>query len=71
MKEKIEKKIAEIVDYIVSKPVEEVTLDDYTILTNELIGIRSAEAKAENGRRMADLMALANPASAPVYGGVV
>ena len=70
MKEKIENKIAEIVDYIVSKPAAEVTLDDYTILTNELIGIRAAETKAESGRRMADLMAMVASPDAPVYGKV-
>ena len=57
MKEKIEGKINEIIEHIVKKPAEEITLDDYTILTNELHDIRSKEAQAESGKRMADLMA--------------
>lgn len=68
MKEKIETKIGEIVDYITAKPVEEVTLDDYTILTNELNGIRNREAQAGQSKRMADLMAMVADPAAPVYG---
>ena len=65
MKAKIEKKIGEIVDHIVSKPVAEVTLDDYTILTNELKEIRLRESQADQGKRMAELMAMvAAPAPA-------
>ena len=59
MKEKIETKIAEIVDFIVSKPVEGVTLDDYTILNNELKDIRFRESQAGQNKRMAELLALA------------
>ena len=57
MKEKIEEKINEIVEHIIKKPAGEISLDDYTILTNERNEIRSREAKAENGKRMAELMA--------------
>ena len=70
MKEMIEKKIAEIVEYIVSKPVAEVTLDDYTVLQNELKEIRISESKADNGKRMAELLALVANPDAPVYGNV-
>lgn len=45
MKEKIEAKVKEIIDYIVNKPIEEVTIDDYSILTNELKDIRFAESQ--------------------------
>lgn len=64
MKERIEAKIAEIVEQIINKPAAEVTLDDYTILTNELAGIRNKESQADNGRRMAELMAMAFPCAA-------
>ena len=64
MKEKIEAKIEEIVDYISAKPVEEVTLDDYTVLTNELKDIRLREAQAGQSKRMAELMAMA---AVPTY----
>lgn len=58
MKEAIETKIEEIVGYIINKPVEEVTLDDYTILTNELREIKNKESQAANGQRIAELMDL-------------
>ena len=56
MKERIESKIEEIVDYIINKPVEEVTLDDYTVLTNELKGIEYKQTQSDNSKRMAELM---------------
>ena len=56
MKEKIQNKIEDVVNYIVSKPVEEVTLDDYTILANELKNIRNQEAQSDNSKRMAELL---------------
>ena len=64
MKEKIEGKINEIVEYIISKPAGEVSLDEYTVLRNELLDIRTREGQAENGKRMAEFMAAAfsNPA---------
>ena len=68
MKEKITEKISEIVEYISSKPAKEVTLDDYTILQNELKEIRYLESNVEHGKRMADLFAMVSAPSAPVYG---
>ena len=64
MKERIQKKITELVEYIIRKPVSEVTLDEYTVLTNELKGIELRESQADNGKRMAELMAMvtAHPA---------
>ena len=56
MKEKIQNKIEDVVDYIVSKPIEEVTLDDYTILTNELKNIQNQEAQSDNSKRMVELL---------------
>jgi len=63
MKEAIEAKIEEIVSYIINKPVKEVTLDDYTILTNELREIQNKESQAVNGQRMAELMGLISSGS--------
>lgn len=57
MKERIEGKINEIIEYIIKKPASEITMDDYTILTNERHDIRSEAARAESGKRMAELMA--------------
>ena len=67
MKDTIEAKIKDLVNYIINKPIEEVTLDDYTILTNELREIRSQESQAANGQRMAELMGLltSNSVAAP------
>ena len=62
MKEQIEKKIAELVSFIINKPVARITLDDYTVLSSELRDIRFRESQAESGKRMADLMASAFPA---------
>ena len=58
MKEKIENKIAEIVDYIISKPSEEVTLDEYTILQNELKEIAVRESQTDHNKRMAELLSI-------------
>ena len=67
MKEAIEIKIEELVNHIINKPVEDVTLDDYTILTNELREIQNKESQAANGQRMAELMGLisSNSCTAP------
>ena len=65
MKEAIETKIEDLVNYIISKPVTEVTLDDYTILTNELREIQNKESQAVNGQRMAELMGLISSGSCP------
>lgn len=62
MKQRIEEKIEAIIDRIINKPTEEITLDDYTILTAELRDIRFRESQAENGKRMLDAMASAFPA---------
>ena len=64
MKERIQAKIEEIVDYIINKPVEEVTLDEYTVLTNELKGIEYKQTQSDNSKRMAELMSamVATPA---------
>jgi len=65
MKEAIEEKIKDIVNHIISKPVTEVTLDDYTILTNELREIQNKGSQAVNGQRMAELMGLISSGSCP------
>lgn len=67
MKETIEAKIRDLVNHIINKPITEVTLDDYTILTNELREIHNQESQAANGQRMAELMGLlaSNSVAAP------
>lgn len=61
MKEKIERKIESIIDYISSKPESEITLDDYSILSSELRDIRFREQQFDNARRMSELMACSFP----------
>lgn len=65
MKEAIETKIEELVNYIINKQVEDVTLDDYTILTNEPKEIHNKESQAANGQRVAELMGLITSNSCP------
>lgn len=61
MKEKIEAKIESIIDYIISKPEEEITLDDYTILAAEVRDIRFREADRASKERMEQLLASSFP----------
>ena len=64
MKEKIEKKIEAIVDYIIGKPEEKITADDYMILASEVRDIRFREAESikerKNEERLERLMGMAN-----------
>ena len=62
MKEKIEKKIEAIIDYIVAKPESELTKEDYDILSSELRDIRFREQSASNAKRLSDLMAITTSA---------
>ena len=61
MKERIEEKIEDIVQVIINKPSNKITLDEYTILAAELRDIRFRESQADSGKRMAELMAAAFP----------
>ena len=62
MKEKIEKKIEAIVDYIIRKPEREITADDYMIIASEVRDIRFREAEAERQERMERILAMSAPA---------
>ena len=61
MEDKINGKIGEIVDYIISKPVEEVTLNDYTVLHEELKDIRFRKEHEASNDRLKQLMAVGFP----------
>ena len=61
MKEKINQKIESIIDFIISKPNEQITLDDYTILSSEVRDIRFRKSQEGNNERLARLMAAAFP----------
>ena len=58
MKDKIEKKIEAIVDYIISKPENEITRDDYEIIASEVRDIRFREDEKNREQRLEHLMAL-------------
>ena len=58
MKEKIEKKIEKIVDYIISKPESEITRDDYEIIASEVRDIRFREAEAERQEKLEHMLAM-------------
>ena len=66
MEEKIESKMTEVVEYILTKPKETITADEYMILASELKDARFRREQAEHGDRMAKLMAAVFPASADV-----
>ena len=57
MKDQITNKINSFIDYIISKPVSEITKEDYTILASERDYLQRQEQQAANSKRMAELMA--------------
>lgn len=57
MEEKIIAKIEEVVDFIISKPVGEVTLNDYTVLHEELKDIRFRREQEASSERLRQLVA--------------
>ena len=66
MEEKIENKMTEVVEYILSKPKETITADEYMILASELKDLRFRREQAEQGDRMGKLLAAVFPAAADV-----
>ena len=57
MEEKIQNKITSLVEYIISKPNEALTLDDYTILAAEVKEARFRREQEANNDRYTKLMA--------------
>ena len=62
MKEKIERKIGQIVNYIISKPESEITTEDYMIIASEVRDIRFREAQSVREERMEQLLGAGFPA---------
>lgn len=60
MKDKIEAKIEAIIDYIISKPEEKITTDDYMILASEVRDIRFREHESVREEKMERLLANTN-----------
>lgn len=69
MKEKLESKIEAIINFIINKPEEKITQEDYNILSSELRDIRFREQQADNEKRISELMAIACP-NYPASGAV-
>ena len=65
MEEKIEKKMSEIVEYILGKPKETITADEYMILASELKDARFRREQAEQGDKFGKLLAAVFPGTAP------
>ena len=59
MRVRIENKLIEILDYITKKPVEQITNEDYLILSAELRRFRYDEETAEKNKHLAEAMTAA------------
>lgn len=57
MREKIEKKITDIIDFIISKDVDKITYNEYRILDNKLSSIKFEEESKERNKHFAEMMA--------------
>ena len=56
MKEKIERKIEAVIDYIISKPEDKITTEDYMIMASEVRDIRFREHESVREERMERLL---------------
>ena len=56
MKERLEQKINEVIENILSKDAKDVTYNDYRILDNKLASIRYAEEQKTRNEEMNTLM---------------
>ena len=65
MEEKIQEKINALVDYIVSMPVESLTMDDYMILSSELKDARFRREQGDSNDKLTKLLASFVPAAVP------
>lgn len=61
MEERIEGKMTEVVEYILTKPKETITADEYMILASELKDARFRREQAEQGDKFAKLLATVFP----------
>lgn len=57
MKEKIEAKVNEIIDYIITKEPKDITVNDYFILDSKLQSIKYEEDQAKRNKDMAEMTA--------------
>ena len=57
MKEKLESKITEIIEYIIGKEPQDITYNDYRILDNKLANIKYEEQQLLHNKDFSELMA--------------
>ena len=65
MEEKIQEKINALVVYIVSMPVESLTMDDYMILSSELKDARFRREQGDSNDKLTKLLASFIPSAVP------
>lgn len=56
MRNKVEAKLLNLLEYIVNKPVEQLTPDDYMVLSSELRRLKYEEDAAEKNKHLAEAM---------------
>lgn len=56
MREKIEVKVAEIIDYILGKEPQNITYNEYRILDAKLTAIKYDEEQKERNKELAEMM---------------
>lgn len=56
MKEKIEAKVAEIIDAIIAKSPEDISYNEYRILDSKLASLRYEEEQKQHNKEMAELV---------------
>ena len=65
MEEKIQEKLNALVDHIISKPIEALTMDDYTILSMELKDARFRREQGDCNDKFTKLLASFVPSTLP------
>lgn len=56
MKTKIENKLNEVVEYIISKSSEDITYNEYRILDNRLAVLKNEEMQKTRNKEMAEML---------------
>lgn len=71
MKEQLEQKITEVIEYILSKDAKDITYSEYKILDSKLSSIKYEEERAKNNQEISELMtkmltkSIGSPATLP------
>ena len=68
MKDRIEAKIELLIEFIIHKPLEEVTIDDYMILATELQKSRFQKERTENEKRKQEFVCMVSDCPLSIMG---